>query len=97
MATSTVGFIETARTLDRIGNFPTVLPDLGRELTEVLLTEEVRDAAAGMPSGVWTLAAIHLASAQIVGDMLDALITYDKRMREVAHLMGLPVLAPGQP
>jgi uncharacterized protein len=95
MASSTVGFIETVRTLDQIGDFPTVMADLVRDFTEILLTEEVRDAAARMPGGVRTLDAVHIASAQIIGESLEVLVTYDKRMLEAARTLGLPSQAPG--
>lgn len=95
MATSTLGFIETERTLDQIGDYPSVMQDLAREFTEILLTEEVRDAAALLPGGVRTLDAVHIASAQVIGDALEVLITYDKHMRDVARSLGLPAEAPG--
>lgn len=95
MATSTLGFIETVRTLDQVGDYPTIMQDLAREFTEILITEEVRDAAALLPKGVRTLDAVHIASAQIIGEALEVLVTYDKRMRDVARSVGLPVEAPG--
>lgn len=42
-----------------------------------------------------TLDAIHLASAELVGPRLTAVVTYDRRMAEVARQMGLPVATPG--
>lgn len=95
MATSTLGFVETVRTLDQVGNYPTAMQDLVRTFTEILLTEEVRDAAALLPGGVRTLDAVHIASAQIIGEPLEVLVTYDKRMLEVARSIGLPAEAPG--
>ncbi len=95
MGTSTIGFVETVRTLDRIGDYPDVMGDLTRTFTEILVTEEVRDAAALLPSGVRTLDAVHIASAQIIGTVLNALVTYDKRMFDVARAIGLPAAAPG--
>jgi uncharacterized protein len=95
MGTSTVGFVETVRTLDRIGDYPTAMRDLISTFTEILVTDEVRDAAAALPRGVRTLDAIHIASAQIVGPVLNTLITYDKRMLDLAASVGLPVAAPG--
>jgi predicted nucleic acid-binding protein len=79
MGTSTVGFVETVRTLDRIGDYPTAMPDLVREFTDILMTED----------------AVHIASAQVIGPTLSALVTYDKRMLEVARSVGLPASAPG--
>ncbi|HKT04722.1 MAG TPA: type II toxin-antitoxin system VapC family toxin [Rugosimonospora sp.] len=95
MGSSTVGFVETVRTLDQVGDFPSMMQDLTRDFTEILLTEEVRDAAALLTTGVRTLDAIHIASAQIIGAHLNSLVTYDKRMLEVAISVGLPATAPG--
>lgn len=95
MGTSTVGFVETARTLDRVGEYPNVMQDLVRDFTEILLTEEVRDSAALLPSRVRTLDAVHLASALVIGDALDSLVTYDRRMLDVGRSLGLPAEAPG--
>lgn len=95
MGTSTIGFIETVRTLDRVGSYPTAMPDLLASFTEILVTDEIRDAAASLPGGVRTLDAVHIASAQAIGDALAALVSYDKRMLDVAHSVGIPVAAPG--
>jgi uncharacterized protein with PIN domain len=48
MGTSTIGLVETVRTLDRIGDYPNAMDDLVRAFTEILVTDEVRDAAAGL-------------------------------------------------
>lgn len=95
MGTSTLGFVETVRTLDRIGDYPNAMADLVAGFTEILVTEEVRDAAARLPNGVRTLDAVHIASAQILNDALETLVTYDKRMFDVARSLGLPTAAPG--
>ncbi|HEY3010338.1 MAG TPA: type II toxin-antitoxin system VapC family toxin [Micromonosporaceae bacterium] len=95
MGTSTIGFVETVRTLDRIGTYPNAMQDLVREFTEILVTEEVRGSAAMLPAGIRTLDSMHLASAQVIGSALTALATYDKRMLEVARAIGLPAVAPG--
>jgi uncharacterized protein len=95
MGTSTIGFVETVRTLDRIGDFPDPMGDLVRSFTEILVTEEVRDAAAVLPTRLRTLDAIHIASAQIVGPVLNTVVTYDRHMLDVARSVGLPVAAPG--
>ena len=97
LATSTVGLVETVRTIDRIGSYPTLMADLVRDFTEILVTEEIRDGAALLPQGLRTLDALHVASAQALGESLDVLITYDRRMFDVAHAVGLPVAAPGLP
>lgn len=97
MATSTVGFIETVRTLDRVGSYPTLMQDLIRDFTEILVTEEIRDAAVLVPASVRTLDAVHIASARAIGAALDVLVTYDKRMLDVARGIGIPAAAPGLP
>ncbi|TQS44239.1 type II toxin-antitoxin system VapC family toxin [Cryptosporangium phraense] len=93
--TSTVGFVETVRALDRIGDFPSAMRTLTTEYTEVEVTARVRDRAARLPARVRTLDAIHIASAQVLGPALDCLVTYDKRLLEVARSVGLPAEAPG--
>lgn len=95
MATSTLGFVETVRTMDRVGDYPDLMRDLVSGFTEILLTEEVRDAAAHLPGALRTLDAIHVASAQLLGDSLDTLVTYDRRMLDIARTEGLPAEAPG--
>jgi predicted nucleic acid-binding protein len=95
MATSTVGVVETVRQLDKVGSFPNALTDLDRMITEILLTEEVRDLATRVPSALRSLDAIHVASALIIGEALDSLVTYDKRMLDAAREAGLAAHAPG--
>jgi predicted nucleic acid-binding protein len=95
MGTSTIGFIETVRTLDKVGSYPTAMPDLLADFTEILVTDEIRDGAANLPGGARTLDAIHIASAQIIGDALAFLVSYDKRVLDVAHSVGIPIAAPG--
>ena len=90
MGTSTIGFIETVRTLDRVGSFPAALQDLRADFTEVLVTDEIGDAAATLPGTVRALDAIHITSAQVIGDALAFLVSYDKRMLDIAHSVGIP-------
>ncbi len=96
MGTSTIGFIEAVRTLDRVGSYPTAMQNLLAGFTEILVTDEIRDGAASLPGGVRTLDAIHIASAQAIGDVLAFLVSYDKRMLDVAHSVGIPAAAPGK-
>jgi len=95
MGTSTIGFIETARTLNQVGSYPTALQDLLATFTEILVTDEIRDGAASLPGGVRTLDAIHIASAQAIGDELAFLVSYDKRMLDIARSVGISIAAPG--
>lgn len=69
---------------------------LGR-LHQVSLHATLLDAAASLVSDtlVRTLDAIHLASAQLLGADLRAVVTYDDRMVTAAADLGLPADAPG--
>jgi predicted nucleic acid-binding protein len=63
------------------------LVDVSRELLEHAGT-----LAAG--HRLRTLDAIHVATAAVAGDRLEALVTYDPRMAEAAAALGLPVERP---
>lgn len=66
-----------------------------RRLDLVQLDEELLDAAAVLDGGLMrTLDAIHLAAAQLLGDDLTNVITYDQRMTAAAKALGLTVSAP---
>lgn len=95
MATSSLGFVETTRTLDLMGTFPDAMAELERGVGEILLTPDVRRAAAALTGRLRTLDAVHVASALSLGENLTALVTYDKRMLETALAAGLPAHAPG--
>ncbi|HSV66670.1 MAG TPA: PIN domain-containing protein [Mycobacteriales bacterium] len=94
-ATSTVGLVETVRTCDSHGNFPNLLARLARVHVEIPLTDRVRDAATAVPGRLRSLDAIHVASAELLGSELTALVTYDKRIADAARAAGLPVAMPG--
>jgi len=66
-----------------------------RRVDLVQLDDEVLDAAAMLNGGVLrSLDAIHLAAAQMLGDDLTSVITYDERMTAAATRAGLSVRAP---
>jgi predicted nucleic acid-binding protein len=72
----------------------------GREVLRLVDLVRVNDRvleAAGVlePNEVRYLDAIHLASAQLLGEELSQLITYDDRMADAARQLGLKVVAPG--
>lgn len=95
MASSTVGLIETVRNCDRLGSFPNLMTHLLRDYSELEVTGEIRDKAADLPGGLRTLDAIHVVTAESLGENLTTLITYDRRMANVARSRGLPVASPG--
>lgn len=66
------------------------------KLDHIMLTTELLDRAAMLaPPELRSLDAIHLASAQIVGSELRAVVTYDQRMADAAGHLGLAVERPG--
>lgn len=93
-ATSTVGFIETVQSCDAQGTFPNLMAGLLRSYDELPVNSEIRDRASMLP-GLKTLDAVHVATAEVLGDELSILLTYDKRMAEIARARGLPVASPG--
>jgi predicted nucleic acid-binding protein len=62
----------------------------------VAMDRDLLDHAATLApaSLVRSLDAIHLATAQLFGAELRALLTYDRRMAQVAATLGLPVASP---
>ncbi len=56
---------------------------------DILATASMLD-----PGVLRSLDAIHLASASTLGAELDAIVTYDARMRDAAEILGYPTLAP---
>jgi uncharacterized protein len=60
------------------------------------LDDEVLNAAAALdPSVLRSLDAIHIASAQALGDDLEGVVTYDRRMTDALDMLGIRVHAPG--
>lgn len=55
----------------------------------------LRLAGTLSPPGLRTLDAVHLATAQLIGEGLRGVVTYDGRMADAAQALGLAVRAPG--
>jgi len=91
--------IECRRIVLRAGNPPEVVDRLEKELSGVTLIrlEEAVQTLAGAigPPRLRSLDAIHLASALSIGDYPEAFVTYDERLADAAHAVGLNVLMPG--
>ena len=51
-------------------------------------------AARLEPETLRSLDALHLAAALEVGDELEAMVTYDRRMAGAANSLGVSVMAP---
>jgi predicted nucleic acid-binding protein len=72
-----------------------VVLELLAALSMVSMTDDVRALAATTePVELRSLDAIHLASAVALGDDLEAVLTYDRRMADAATLRSLEVIAP---
>ena len=66
------------------------------QLDLVPLSREVVDRAADLGDpGLRSLDALHLASALVLGDDLDVLVVYDRRLSAAAQDAGLTVVQPG--
>lgn len=65
-----------------------------RVLTVPLASDIVTSAATIGGPLVRTLDALHLATAKMLVESLDAFLTYDKRQAEAAASEGLPVASP---
>lgn len=66
-------------------------------LDQVVLNTDLLDRAASLLRAfeLRSLDAIHLAAAELVGDGLRAVVTYDRRMADASRQLGLPLQAPG--
>jgi predicted nucleic acid-binding protein len=95
MATSTIGFIETARNASQYGQFPRLMGELELMCGELNVTEEIRDLAADLPGNLRTLDAIHVATTLTIAEYLTVLVSYDQRMLDLAKEQGLPIASPG--
>jgi predicted nucleic acid-binding protein len=89
--------VEVVRSV--LGGGPAAITHARRQLGRlylVALDRELLDRAATLAptSIVRSLDAIHLASAQLMGGDLRAVITYDARMAEVGATLGMTVEAP---
>jgi len=77
---------------------PSRLSDAQRLLDDMLLVElrrAVLDRAAELePAALRSLDAIHLAAALELGDELEGIVTYDRRLAEAAEIQGIDVVAP---
>ena len=88
--------IELTRAVTRV--MPVLLPDardLLRAFSYVSIDDDIVEAAMNEPDrGLRSLDVIHLATARIFGDELDALVSYDDRLVRAAGEAGLPTASP---
>ena len=93
---STLLRVEIVRSAMRIG--PAAI-DTARGLTRAFsylgMDDEIIDAASAEPDPMLGfLDAIHLASARLLGDELEGLVTYDRRLATAAADAGMTVISP---
>ena len=66
-----------------------------RRLDLIRINERVLDLAGTLePAQVRSVDAIHLATAQLLGEDLSQIITYDDRMADAARSLGLKTMSP---
>jgi uncharacterized protein len=88
--------VELTRAVTRA--MPTLLPD-ARDLllafSFVAIDDDVVEAAMNEPDrGLRSLDAIHLATARVLGEDLDAIVSYDDRLLKAATDAGLATASP---
>lgn len=66
------------------------------DVAQISISDAVIESASRLPEPLLrTLDAIHLATALMIRDDIDIVLTYDVRLREAAEAHGLPTAAPG--
>lgn len=95
--TSSLARVEVVRSV--LGGGPTAVAHARRQLARVYLVSmdtDVLDRAATLApaSLLRSLDAIHLATAQMLGADVRAVVTYDQRLASAARALGLPVAHP---
>jgi hypothetical protein len=93
---STLLRIEVTRAVNRA--LPALLPD-ARDLLHafsfIAMDDDVVEGAMNEPDrGLRSLDAIHLATARILAEDLDAIVSYDDRLLKAANEAGLVTLSP---
>jgi predicted nucleic acid-binding protein len=99
VATSALARVEISRAVARVA--PEALARVEQVLEEVTVLElddaTLRRAAVMDLPALRALDAIHLASAERLGEELNVFVAYDERLLAVARLYGFPVSSPGRP
>lgn len=96
LVTCELAVAEVLRAVQRVdGDLDVALAHLDA-LEQVVVDRELLLSAGRLePSGMRTLDAIHLAAAVAAGDDVSGVVTYDGRMADAAHRLGLATIAPG--
>lgn len=93
---SAVARVEVVRACGRVDSRARkVAEQVVRALDLISVDDDLLDEAARLePVELRSLAAIHVASALLLGDALGVAITYDERMRQAMIAAGLPAANP---
>ena len=96
LISSTLLTVEARRSVLRIDPPRLARADLGLlRVEQVEMSAAVLETASRLPDPMLrTLDAIHLATALLIRDGLDAVVTYDHRMLAAAAAHGLPTATP---
>ncbi len=97
--TSQIAWIEVGRAIGRVLGLDVAgtatVDDVMERVVRVRVDDQIVAAASRLaPISLRALGAIHLASAMVVGDELEAFVAYDTRLVEAARAVGLPVASP---
>jgi predicted nucleic acid-binding protein len=96
VATSALARVEISRAVARVA--PGALAGVLEEVTVLELDDTtLRRAALMEPPALRALDAIHVASAELLGEQLNVFLAYDERLLAAARLHGFPVSSPGRP
>lgn len=97
LVSSALTIIETRRTVQRWAPDRMAKADLklGRVIS-IPITDPLIESASRLPDRMLrSLDAIHLATALMLRDDIDVLVTYDRRMAEVAEASEISTASPG--
>ena len=103
LASSELLWLEADRTVVRLtaeGQLPTGLPATVAQallgVVQLRLDTAIIDAARRIPQVVKSRDAIHIASAEVLGEDLEAVITYDKTLTNALAQRGIRALTAAQ-
>jgi uncharacterized protein len=97
LVSSTLLAVEARRSMLRIRPDGLSKVDLVlAEVAQIGISDAVIESASRLPDPLLrSLDAIHLATALLIQDDVESMITYDVRLRGAAEAHGLPTAAPG--
>lgn len=80
-------------------NVPDALPEVMQMLDGLIripLSRSLcRSAGISVPLPLRSLDALHVATAMLLGEEIQAVLTYDRQMINGAHAVGLATISPG--